>query len=314
MPVGELADCLRELERAESAHTAARARMLAAFTAQCGYEADGHGGPKPWLIWQTRITRGAAEGALGWSRRLAEHPHVADALTAGEVTESWARKICGWTDQLPEDCRADADQILLAAADGGADLADLHGLVEEILSRCGPPDRDGDDGFARRAVSLSTHFQAAGHLDGNLTPECAAALQAVLDSLGKKAGPEDDRTKAQRRHDALEGLPAADRQQLPARRRRPAGPGAAAHDAGPGPQLAGRVGGGAAVGGPAGLAGRPRRRRRPARLGHRPDSGRGLCLRRPDRPDSDRLCRPRRPGRDGRRLARRVRRPGQRWR
>src|SRR6185437_531409 len=33
---------------------------------------------------------------------------------------------------------------------------------------------------------------------------CAAALQAVLESLGKKAGPEDDRTRAQRRHDALE--------------------------------------------------------------------------------------------------------------
>ena len=53
-------------------------------------------------------------------------------------------------------------------------------------------------------MTLSTHFQGAGHLDGNLTPECAAALQAVLESLGKKAGPEDDRTKAQRRHDALE--------------------------------------------------------------------------------------------------------------
>ena len=53
-------------------------------------------------------------------------------------------------------------------------------------------------------MALSAHFQGAGHLDGNLTPECAAALQAVLESLGKKAGPEDDRTKAQRRHDALE--------------------------------------------------------------------------------------------------------------
>ena len=72
------------------------------------------------------------------------------------------------------------------------------------MSRCAPPDNDGDDGFTRRAVTLSTHFQGAGHLDGNLTPECAAALQAVLESLGKKAGPEDDRTKAQRRHDALE--------------------------------------------------------------------------------------------------------------
>jgi len=204
LPVAEVADCLRELERAESAHTAARARMLAAFTAQAGYEADGHGGPKPWLIWQTRITRGAADGALGWARRLSEHPHIADALAVGDITESWARKICFWTDQLPAEHRAGADQILLGAGAGGADLADLSALFEEIYARCAPPDRDGDDGFTRRAVSLATHFQGAGKLDGNLTPECTAALQAVLESLGKTAGPEDDRTIAQRRHDALE--------------------------------------------------------------------------------------------------------------
>src|SRR5262249_24488523 len=33
---------------------------------------------------------------------------------------------------------------------------------------------------------------------------CAAAVQAVLDALGKKRGPEDTRTRAQRDHDALE--------------------------------------------------------------------------------------------------------------
>jgi uncharacterized protein DUF222 len=38
----------------------------------------------------------------------------------------------------------------------------------------------------------------------DLTPQCAAALGAVLERLGKKAGPEDTRTAAQRRHDALE--------------------------------------------------------------------------------------------------------------
>ena len=53
-------------------------------------------------------------------------------------------------------------------------------------------------------MRLDSHFRGAGKLDGNLTPECAAALRAVLDSLGKKAGPEDDRTRAQREHDALE--------------------------------------------------------------------------------------------------------------
>jgi hypothetical protein len=204
LTVAELADCMRKLERAESVHTAARATILAAFTARSGYEDDGHGGPRPWLIWQTRITRGAAGGAIGWSRRLAAHPAVFDALAAEAISQSWARRICEWSDLLPEQHRAAADQILLAAAAGGADLPDLAGLAAEIYSRCAPPDTDGNDGFSRRSLSLASHFRGAGKLDGNLTPECAAALRAVLDSLGKKAGPEDDRTKSQREHDALE--------------------------------------------------------------------------------------------------------------
>ena len=38
---------------------------------------------------------------------------------------------------------------------------------------------------------------------GDLTPECATTVRAVLEALGKKTGPEDDRTEGQRFHDAL---------------------------------------------------------------------------------------------------------------
>jgi len=53
-------------------------------------------------------------------------------------------------------------------------------------------------------VYLDTTFQGAGKLNGDLTPQCTAAMQAVLESLGKRRGPEDLRTKDQRQHDALE--------------------------------------------------------------------------------------------------------------
>src|ERR1700728_2364689 len=107
---------LRELERAQSQHTAGRAKVLTAFTVQGGYADDGHGGPHPWLAWQTRVTAKAASGSIGWMRRLGAHPRIAAALP----------------------------------------------------------------------------------------PECLAAVTEVLDTLGKKAGPEDDRSAGQRRHDALE--------------------------------------------------------------------------------------------------------------
>jgi Domain of unknown function (DUF222)/HNH endonuclease len=208
LPAGELAGCLRALEALESGLTAARARVLAGFTAQAGYEADGHGTPGTWLAWQTGITRGAASGAVGWMRRLSAHPLVAAALAAGEISGSWARQVCDWSGLLPAGTRADADRILLAAAAGGAKLADLSGLAEEMFRRTTPPDPDtdpGDDrGFGDRGLQLDVHFRGAGKLSGDLTPEATAALTAVLESLGKKAGPEDDRTKAQRDHDALE--------------------------------------------------------------------------------------------------------------
>jgi uncharacterized protein DUF222/HNH endonuclease len=204
VPVSVQADCLRDLERAASMHLAARSKVLAGFSAQRGYEDDGQGSARTWLTWQTRVTAGAARGTVAWTRRLDNHPAVADALADGSLSVSWARQIIDWGDQLPLDARADADLILLAAAARGVDLAGLAELFEEIRRRVCGPDEDGDDGFLRRGLQLDTTFGGAGRLTGDLSARCAAALQQVLDSLGKKTGAEDTRTLSQRHHDALE--------------------------------------------------------------------------------------------------------------
>ncbi len=205
LPTPVLAQALRALERAEARHTAARAQILAAFTAQDGYEDDGQGSARVWLRWQTRVTRAASATAVGWMRRLTAHPVIAAALAEGQISASWARATCGWSDRLPEDMRGDADEILAAAAAGGAELADLAGLAQQMYerSRMGRPD-DDDEGFADRRLLLDLTFGGAARLTGDLTPGCAAAVAAVLEAIGKPAGPEDLRTGAQRRHDALE--------------------------------------------------------------------------------------------------------------
>jgi Domain of unknown function (DUF222)/HNH endonuclease len=201
----EQAGVLRGLEQAQSRHTAARARIMSAFHAAGGHESDGHPTTRSWLQWQTQLTRGASAAATGWMRRLRAHPAIAHALAGATISQSWARELCAWTDKLPPGVRDDADTILLAAAAAGAELADLAGLAEEIRQRTAVPDTDGtNDGFTGRYLSLSTTLGGAGVLRGELTPQAAAALQAVLDALGKKYGPEDTRTKGQRDHDALE--------------------------------------------------------------------------------------------------------------
>jgi len=201
----EQADCLRELAAAESVHLAVTARVLAAFNTGGGFTADGQSGTKSWLCWQTRVTRAAAGAATGWMRRLAAHPAIADALAAGRLSPSWARHLCNWSDQLPEDARADADDVLTGAALDGMELADIAALAEQIRARTAQPDADtGADRFGHRRLYLATHFLGHARLDGDLTPQATAALQAVLDTLGKRVGPEDLRSKDQRDHDALE--------------------------------------------------------------------------------------------------------------
>jgi Domain of unknown function (DUF222)/HNH endonuclease len=200
----EQAEVLRGLEQARSMHTAAQARTLRAFQAGGGYEDDGQQSARSWLLWQTRLTGGAASGAMGSMRRLTAHPHIARELARGSISESWARELCRWSDLLPEDARQDSDQILVGAAAAGIELDDLAGLAEELRKRTAVPDTDDDGGFGGRQLRLGTTFGGAGRLDGDLTPECTAALAAVLAALGTRTGPEDTRSQRQRHHDALE--------------------------------------------------------------------------------------------------------------
>ncbi len=202
----ERAELLRGLCQAESEHVAARSAVLAAFDRAEDHAADGQPTSRTWLRWQARVTRAAAGAAMAWMRRLRDHPRVHAALAAGAVSPSWARQIMDWTDQLPADARCGADEILLTAAAGGADLADLAALAEQIRARTARPDTDaGDDrGFSERRLRLTGHYQDHAHLDADLTPPAASALRAVLDCFNGRIGPEDTRTPAQRDHDAME--------------------------------------------------------------------------------------------------------------
>ena len=199
------AEALQMMERANAIVTAARASVLSAFTSDQGYSADADYSPRAWLIHKTRVTKVVAVAHTAWAKRMVTHPRVVAALSE-DLSESYGRTICQWTDKLPEDCRPAADAILLSAAKAGMDLRDLAGLAAEMYERSRPdlPDEDPARAFEDRAVRLETTFQGAGVLNGDLTPECAAVVGAVLDALSAPAGAEDTRSHSQRYHDALQ--------------------------------------------------------------------------------------------------------------
>jgi len=206
MTAEEQARCLRVLERTTSVGTAARTSVLSAFASGQGYSADADYSPRAWLIHKTGVTKGAAVAYTAWVRRAEDHPRVLAALVTGDLPESVARILCQWINRLPEDQRDLAEEKLVAAALAGMSLQDLAELYGEIYeqARSASPDEDKDEIFDDRAVRLITTFQGAGVLNGDLTPECAEAVAAVLDALAAPAGAEDDRTREQRYHDALQ--------------------------------------------------------------------------------------------------------------
>src|ERR1700761_2994540 len=121
LPAPVQAEILRALEQVNGIGVAAQGYVLAAFTAGQGYAEDADYSPRAWLIHQTGVTKGAARTRMSWARRAAGHPAVLAALAGGTVvSESMAGLICGWSDRLPADCRAAADEILIAAARAGA--------------------------------------------------------------------------------------------------------------------------------------------------------------------------------------------------
>jgi hypothetical protein len=147
-----------------------------------------------------------AKATMRQMRVISEHPLLAHGVVEGELSHSWAREIVGWLKKLPEELRAGTEKILAEAAGAGASLDDLAAITAAALAQweADHPDEEDEGGFPDRFLQVETTFAGAGVIRGDLTPECAAAVTAVLEALGKKAGPEDDRSQPQRFHDALQ--------------------------------------------------------------------------------------------------------------
>src|SRR5215469_15771727 len=196
---------LRSLAGVQAKFTAAHASVLARFDAADAHDSDGYGNSVAWLMAMTDMTQRDARAEVREMRLLRDHPALAQALAARDISRSWALAIAEWTRKLPAELRAETIKILVQAAQSGASQDDLRIIAGVAEQKWLASQRGGDDdGFDDRYVQAGTTFGGAGVIRGDLTPECAAAVQAVLDALGKKAGPEDTRTEGQRCHDALQ--------------------------------------------------------------------------------------------------------------
>jgi hypothetical protein len=203
-------EALEALGAISSLLGAATNAILRRFDADDDHDADGYATSAAWLAAKTHLGRKDAKAAVRQMRLLGRHPLLDAATAGGGVTVSWAREIADWTGRIDhEKLQQKADQILVDAAMAGADLDDLKLIAQAAYEawRAREPDPDEDPRgrrFGDRYLILETTLDGAGRIRGDLTPECAAAVTAVIEALGKSRGPEDFGSAGQRYHDALQ--------------------------------------------------------------------------------------------------------------
>ena len=205
LPATVTGDVLRALEKLDGVEAVARGRLLWMFDLNRGYTGDGYGGVKNWVRYGTKVTKGQADAHTGVMRARDRHRPFEQGLLDGHLTVSVARRLGKITWKIEDDAdRAWVDECLVTAAAGGASEHDLVTIANAAVERLAPPDPDKP--FKDRSLILETTFEGAGVLRGELTPECAAMLGAILTRLALKRGTEDTRSQVERNHDALQEM------------------------------------------------------------------------------------------------------------
>jgi hypothetical protein len=84
---------LRSLAAVQAKFTAAHAAVLARFDAADAHDCDGYGTSASWLDAMANMTRPDAKAEVRQMRLLRDHPALAAALAAGDISKSWALAI-----------------------------------------------------------------------------------------------------------------------------------------------------------------------------------------------------------------------------
>jgi Domain of unknown function (DUF222) len=171
--------------------------------AEAGLQAASTAG---WLRATLRLSPAGAGRAVRTARALHRGPlpGTADALARGELSAEHAAVLAEATNDLPAARVAEAEGVLVDAArrldPGGLRRVTTH--LREVLD----PDATRDHARARldkRGLWLSATYDGMVALDGLLDHEAGEAVRSALLPLARTTGPDDTRSAAQRRADAL---------------------------------------------------------------------------------------------------------------
>ncbi len=189
----------RQIERLE----AECSRRLFRFDEQRGYASEGAVSMQSWLRHHCNLSGSAAAMRVEVARMLPQLPSTERALRDGDIGFQHASLIARTAADLGAERVHPAEPVLVDAAKR-LDPARLRVLTRHVR-HCVDPDRERDAAnhdHHRRWLHLSQTLDGIFVLDGQLDAEGGALLRTAINALDKPI-PDDDRTPAQRRADAI---------------------------------------------------------------------------------------------------------------
>jgi hypothetical protein len=206
-PDARLEEDFAELQRASELIDAERLRRLAEIERRGTYRRDGHLSAAAWLASKFKVAWGTARNEVRMARALEDMPVTRRALEDGDLSMSAARVLVDARDADHEAFRSsEATLVEAAKIHSMQDVRRVAAYWRQAAER--EAAMAGEEKLReRRRLHASVTFMGMVRVDGDLDPETGetllTALRAVLDAESRTAGPDDARTPAQRRADAL---------------------------------------------------------------------------------------------------------------
>jgi hypothetical protein len=157
-----------------------------------------------WIAQTCKMSVTSAFDRLRVGEQLESLPKVRAALSSGEIGYQSASQLSRLRDKLGDkkDLFNEEEMLGFAREFSVRHLRELCDVAWHVVD----PDgffKEAEENFSRRRLHISQLADGMHRVDGLLDPVTAAALKTVIDPLSKRKGPEDERTAAQRRHDAI---------------------------------------------------------------------------------------------------------------
>ena len=207
LPDARLEEDFAEFQRASELIDAERLRRLAEIERRGTYRRDGHLSAAAWLASSFKLSWGTARNEVRMARALEDMPVTRRALEDGDLSMSAARVLVDARDADHEAFRSsEATLVEAARIHSMEDVRRVAAYWRQAAER--EAAMDGEEKLReRRRLHASVTFMGMVRVDGDLDPETGetllTALRAVLDAESRSGGPDDGRTPAQRRADAL---------------------------------------------------------------------------------------------------------------